>query len=537
MVVYLKISGNASEQATPENATIIPATTGTNLARCLWLGGVFTGRVLCANLGRCGNCRVRYLDQAPTFSEKEKSILGEEALAAGWRLACQHIVDPAAGLLLELPSEKTDKKNLDALGSRYDIAIKKAALAVDLGTTSISWKSLALDASEKKDPSICSGSFVNPQAGCGADIVSRLEMATRSDGALHLSSLIIEDIKKIITSHFSGGWSIERICVAANTAMTDIFLQQEICGLTRAPFRLAHHGNSFFKLSGLPPIYIPPFGAPFIGGDISAGTLALIEAGVRRPFILADMGTNGEFVLLDNNDRLFMTSVPLGPALEGAGMDCGQLAGSGIFSSFSISPNGIRGKMAENFSPDVPSAGNYGISATGYISLLALLHRIGVLDDEGHFVHSKMPIAKMLERDIVTDANGARLTITENLWLSTADIEEMLKIKSAFSLALQSLLTAAGIEIADIESICLGGALGQYASAMDLVELGFIPAMLEKRLSCRGNTSLAGAASLVLNPKKGDKLARLFKNATLVCVQQRNDFMETYLEHMKFCKW
>ena len=97
--------------------------------------------------------------------------------------------------------------------------------------------------------------------------------------------------------------------------MTDIFLGRHIEGLCAAPYRLSHTGGSMaqgLSVLGeqqeavlLPPAYIPPLPAPFVGGDISAGMLAVLEdKHPAYPFLLADMGTNGEFAL----------ALPTGPA-------------------------------------------------------------------------------------------------------------------------------------------------------------------------------------------------------------------------------
>ena len=93
-------------------------------------------------------------------------------------------------------------------------------------------------------------------------------------------------------------------------------------------------------MPGLPPIYIPPLPAPFVGGDVSAGLAALLEADIPRPFVLADLGTNGELALVTEAGDLWLTSVPLGPALEGIGTECGQLGGPGVVTGFMLTPMG-----------------------------------------------------------------------------------------------------------------------------------------------------------------------------------------------------
>ncbi|MEI3479344.1 MAG: ASKHA domain-containing protein [Bilophila sp.] len=69
-------------------------------------------------------------------------------------------------------------------------------------------------------------------------------------------------------------------------------------------------------------------------------------------------------------------------------------------------------------------------------------------------------------------------------------MEEILKVKAAFSLAFECLLDAAGLESRDVARVYLGGALGEYASGEALETLGFLPPGLRSRVTAAGNTSL-----------------------------------------------
>ena len=47
----------------------------------------------CGGRATCGTCRVRFLDGAPPPGADDRLLLGEEAVALGWRLACQTTLD------------------------------------------------------------------------------------------------------------------------------------------------------------------------------------------------------------------------------------------------------------------------------------------------------------------------------------------------------------------------------------------------------------------------------------------------------------
>ena len=59
------------------------------LSRAIWLSGKLEPIPLCAGIGRCGKCRVRFVSTPPVALEEEVERLGKEAVDAGWRLACR----------------------------------------------------------------------------------------------------------------------------------------------------------------------------------------------------------------------------------------------------------------------------------------------------------------------------------------------------------------------------------------------------------------------------------------------------------------
>lgn len=531
-----------ADAASPEMAGECVARSGENLAQAVWLSGLVPPTPLCSGLGRCGRCRVRVdgaqADALPPGPEDVRR-LGEAAVAGGWRLACRHTVPDVPLLTLDVP--RAPARAFRRLCRPADAA-RPLALAADLGTTSIWWRALTPEGDV-----VAEGHFLNPQAGAGADVMSRLAVARDPAARARLAGCVRRALGDLVRELAAGGAGrVARLCVAGNTAMTDIFLDRDISGLCAAPYRRSHAGDSQEAVPGLPPVYIPPLPAPFVGGDISAGVAAL-AARMPRPFVLADMGTNGELALLDGEDRLFLTSVPLGPALEGIGPECGHMAGPDSITEFSLSPQGLVGRTADGRAfadgtgpgrPAVSAGGPLptGISATGYLSLLAVLLQLGVLGEDGRFrpQGGVMPVARALASRLETGASGVRLPLPAGLWLSAADVEELLKVKAAFSLALETLLRGAGLTASDPACVCLGGALGEHVRPNDLERLGFLPSGLGARVRAVGNSSLDGAALLAVDEQARAALRRLCDGASLLSLTDAPDFHEAYVRHMRF---
>lgn len=516
---------------------------GELLSRAIWLSGQVPPAPLCTGLGRCGRCRVRFVEAAPSLCpapcEEDVQILGQDAVDAGWRLACRHTVPtfgPASienALHIVLPetadapaAANTPNTLWQGRGDGRD-----CTLAVDLGTTSIHWQ--CEDAAGRV---VGHGHCLNPQAGAGSDVVSRLAFARDDDGRHQLAQAVIGLLEKVCHDAARQGWPVAGMCLAGNTAMTGIVLERDISGLCAAPYRVAHPGHERVCLGSLPPAYVPPLPAPFVGGDVTAGLAWLLAENTPRPFLLADMGTNGELALVTETDRLFLTSVPLGPALEGIGPACGHMAGPDVITGFALGPQGLTPRMAAS-----GGAGHAcrGISATGYLDALAHLRRLGLLDAEGHFVPEPplMPLARKLAQGLHTRNGRPCLALPGEQWLDAGDVELLLKVRACFAVALRLLLAEAGIAANGVQALCLAGALGEHVAPDSLETLGFVPRGVGGRVRAVGNTSLKGAALLARDADAGQRLARWCAGATVLPLAEREDFQKQYMQAMRLEEW
>ena len=514
-------SGEPQNQTDAQPPLCIHADKGQTLAQAIWLSGFVTPPPLCSALGRCGRCRVRFLSPAPPpvpAVATEQQLFSAEELTAGWRLACRHTVEELGPAVeLELPAARTHQ----TIASTADS--EPLVLAVDLGTTSLHWRAVRRDGTVAAQ-----GQEINPQMGAGSDIMSRLAAARRPGGMSVLSQLVTNRLRALVQALPQ----VDSICLAANTAMTAIVLQKDISGLAGAPYALPLGGDSVESLPGLPPMYIPPQLSPFVGGDLSAGFAALHRQGMKAPFLLADMGTNGEFILHVNPEETYMASVPLGPALEGIGLTFGDMAGSGsgagIVNAVQLTPLGLQASTVDGQPP-------HRLCAAGYLSLIRALLQAGLLREDGTFcTDPPLPYARKLAARLIRVGTETRLPLWADVYLTGDDVEEILKVKAAFSLAFAALLEAAQLPASALRHICLAGALGEHVPAEDMEALGFVPHGAGKRMLAVGNTSLRGAELLALHPGLRDELARWSRTCRLLNLAEQADFTETYLRHMRF---
>lgn len=500
---------------------VCPPAEGLNMAQILFLNGAFQGVPLCSGMGRCGLCRVRFESNPPEPRKEELHKLSASEIESGWRLSCLHPSTPATVFLPE--PERVVPRVSDRFSAKLPGTL---ALAVDLGTTGLHW------AFTFEGKILKSGQELNPQIGLGSEVMSRLAFAAKPDQRRILSQLVTDRLQSIIAETAP----VSKMVISGNPSMTSILVQDDIKGLSSAPYSLPSNGGETVKLdANLPEAYIPPHLAPFVGADISAGIVALNFSAhaAQPPYLFADLGTNGEFVLCLSEGEYIVCSVPMGPALEGVGMSNGRTAGPGAVSAFNLNPLGLSPSVIKTDDQEQPR--KPGITGTGYLSLCSLLLKSGVLPREGRFGPGNTPFAAKLA-DKLTEINGTPVLDLgfEGLTLPAPDVEEILKVKAAFNLAMSALLHQAGLAPSDLKELILGGAMGRHVNINDLVTTGFLPAESAAITRAAGNTSLKGSIILTHNQEARDFAAGLPVRSTILELAGSNDFGQKYLERMIF---
>lgn len=517
------------------------------LERTLFVAGMFRGLPLCSGMGKCGLCRVRFVSAAPEPREAEQKKLSGAHLAEGWRLSCLH---PARPCEVEVPVRQRRKApailpaDVDADGG--------LSLAVDLGTTGLHWRAL------QGGRRVASGREMNPQMGLGSEVMSRLAYGASEGGRRTLSRLVSERLEALC----EGLGTVKELCICGNPAMISLLLQQDVSGLSRAPYALPDACGGLRRIpdSSLPPAYIPPHFAPFVGADLSAGLAALVcsRTPPPYPFVLADMGTNGEFLLALSPEDILVASVPLGPALEGVGLSFGRAASPGSVCRFELTPAGL-GTLPCEDTDDASEVEEAGISGTGYLSLVALLLRHGLLDRSGRFAAGTTPMAARLGRGLFdlhgeaalrlpgTERSAAAMqhlrgpqaaaaapaTQGEGMYLAASDVEELIKVKAAFNLALTRLCAEADLSPQDLGALCLAGALGRHVNVADLETLGFLPRNAARLVHKVGNTSLDGAELLLASPD-ARRYVESLPAPRVLDPASSPDFAQSYVTRMVF---
>ena len=543
-----EMSDNAPERtAKISKATCLtvhlPHQKNVNLAQHIYLSGFVNPPPLCSTLGRCGQCKILFSSLPADPTPQDIKYFSSTQLAQGWRLACQHsakIGDTFALPLSITPTPTALAKALPKSDNNKTVKnLKKASLALDLGTTSLHWQVVSKD-----DEVLWQASSLNPQMGAGSDVVSRLAVSMMETGKNQLHNLIITKIKEIV-AEASEYAQVEQIVLASNPSMLALALNLNTKTLASAPYSLPHHGDSWESLPELPALWIPPQIVPFVGGDISAGYAAILATKPEFPFVLADLGTNGEIILAISETSAVVTSVALGPALEGIGLSCGKIAEKGAITNFTITPKGLQTHFYESSEAATKLK---GISATGYLSLIKCLLFSKSINQDGLFTTKNSPLlCKFFEQyqnsfhsyleqtgSPFVSQKETYLALPHNLYITGRDIEEILKVKGAFSLGLKMLLRDNNIEAHQLKNIYIAGALGTHISPEILGTLGFLPSGLERKVIMAGNTALQGAKILANSELERTKLGEWAKHVRHLDLANHEEFLKNFPQSMRF---
>ncbi len=517
----------------------------------------------CGGRGLCGKCIVRVVEgvvSKPTGNEFLHNVLSR-----GYRLACQtrvygdtvieldHVLKGCVECSIETFNQPLAVDNplpqsiLNGLREHmiyYDgecfrefsrsylsnIASlnKRLYIGVDLGTTKI-----ALYFYDIEERSLVSSDLLlNPQSRYGDDVVSRLTTILYDRSVLErMRILTIEAIEDKVVGIVSGsGYCLDDIAfigVAGNTAMLSIFLGVDPTPLTRSPYR-SPLPSSFiitdaralcFKKLPTRPILVPPVFKSFVGSDALADLVVVSRLGARPPYLLIDIGTNSEIVLVKSSREYYVTSAPAGPAIEGMHLSCGVGYSSQAIRRLWITSNGFKWKPLI----DKP----VGITGSGYVSAIADFRRHNIVSENG----------VLLKWDRVV--NGSKTIVIQEvdgeprIYITQSDVREFQKAKAAIASAWRVLLDKAGLGISDLCGVYIAGSFGSSLDPIDLIEIGVIPSIPLDKVFVVGNAVGLGVIQLLLSRSYRLYGYRVVRRAVHIELPLEDKFSRYWIESLK----
>ena len=406
--------------------------------------------------------------------------------------------------------------------------------AIDIGTTTVTM--VLVDLTSGKI--LAKGSSGNGQIRYGADVINRIIEQGKPGGKKKLQDAIVKEtltpiIANLCKSAGINAKSILRLCVAANTTMNHLFV-----GVDAEPVRMEPYIPSFFGWKGLlagdlklpanplAPVQIAPNIGSYVGGDITAGTLAAGLWDKDEMSLFIDLGTNGELVF-GNRDFLMSCACSAGPAFEGGDISCGMRATDGAVEACTIDK--------ETMEPTLTIVGDegqrvVGICGSGIIDIISELFRCGIINARGLFDRE----GKRVKRDqhgmgryVIAfpeeSETGREVSINE------VDIDNFIRAKGAIFSAIDTLLKSVDMDIEMIDHVYVAGGIGSGINMKNAVNIGMLPDVELEKYSYIGNSSLTGAYAMVLSDQANAKCAEVGANMTYLELSTYPGYMDSFV--------
>ncbi len=406
--------------------------------------------------------------------------------------------------------------------------------AIDIGTTTVTMVLTDLETGKL----LAKGSSGNGQIRYGADVINRIIEQGKTGGRKKLQDAIIKEtlnpvIANLCRSANISARSILRLSVGANTTMNHLLL-----GVDAEPVRMEPYIPSFFGWEGLTagdlklpanplaPVIVAPNIGSYVGGDITAGTLAAGIWNKDEMSLFIDLGTNGELVF-GNRDFLMSCACSAGPAFEGGDISCGMRATDGAVEACTID--------CGTMEPDLSVIGEpgqkvVGICGSGIIDIISELFRCGIINAKGLFSREGRRVKRDehgMGRYVIAFAEesetGREVSINE------VDIDNFIRAKGAIFSAIDILLQSVDMTQECIDKVYVAGGIGSGINMKNAVNIGMFPDVELEKFQYIGNSSLTGAYAMVLGDEANAKCAEVAANMTYLELSTYPGYMDSFV--------
>ncbi len=415
-----------------------------------------------------------------------------------------------------------------------EISVKICGLAVDVGTTSVA--ALLIDL--QTGTILAKASTGNGQIRYGADVINRIIESVKPGGRKKLQDAIIKETLLPLIAQMCRAAKIKpaqiyRMSVAGNTTMNHL-----LTGVYADPVRLEPFIPTFFETDcieakdlGLPiyphaRVLMSPNIGSYVGGDITAGTLASCIWNRPEMSLFIDLGTNGELVF-GNEEFMMSCACSAGPAFEGGDISCGMRATDGAIEACTIDP--------ETMEPSLSIIGDegqkaVGLCGSGIIDLISELFRCGIINPKGKFVregerirHDKYGMGSYV---IVFQKDAASVKDVE---INEVDIDNFMRAKGAIFSAIRVMLNSLDFTVDMIDDVYVAGGIGSGINMENAVNIGMFPDIPLEKFHYIGNSSLSGAYSILLSNEAEQKVADVAHNMTYLELSNEPTYMDEFV--------
>lgn len=503
----------------------------------------------CGGKGTCGKCKVTVTK--PYYKEvlacQTKICDGMEIIVGGGTITgvgtdMNEAKVSASDEMVVLVDRKSDMQEnpVSVYGNHSSDAGTLAAC--DIGTTTV----VCYLIDKETGQIISTRSGANPQRSFGADVLSRIDAAARTDdndkangGLQMMQSQIVSLLNGFISDMLTecGRTEVCLFSVAGNTVMCHLLMGISPEKLGRAPFMPDEYFGREFNpldigLENCQTMIIFPAVSGFVGGDITAGMMETVNC--RKLTLYLDIGTNGEMAL-GKGDRYVCCATAAGPAFEGAQIVMGMPASRGAVDKVWLEGRRIKYSVIGNDRP-------MGLCGSGLIDALAILLKAGIIDENGTILSGQeLPILFRsyvfeLEAEDAAQSSESSLAvyIAPGVYITQEDIRKLQLAKGAIAAGIDILFKEYGCKPCDLDILTFAGGFGNYIDKASAAAIGLFPPELLDRAKEVGNAAGNGAVSAALSQEAWESALDISGKMRYIELASYPRFDEIYVEHMNF---
>ena len=406
--------------------------------------------------------------------------------------------------------------------------------AIDIGTTTVTMVLTDLESGRL----LAKGSSGNGQIRFGADVINRIIEQGKPGGRKKLQDAIIKEtltpiIASLCKSAGISARSILRLSVGSNTTMNHLFV-----GVDAESVRMEPYVPSFFGWEGLlagdlklpanplAPVLLAPNIGSYVGGDITAGTLAAGLWDMDEMSLFIDLGTNGELVF-GNRDFMMSCACSAGPAFEGGDISCGMRATDGAIEACVVDKDTMEPTVTIVGEPGQKAV---GICGSGIIDIISELFRCGIINAKGLFVREGSRVRRDehgMGRYVIATAEESETC--REVSINEVDIDNFIRAKAAIFSAIDTLLKSVDMTVDMIDKVYVAGGIGSGINMKNAVNIGMFPDVELEKFEYIGNSSLAGAYAMVMSDEAVARLAQIAANMTYLELSTYPGYMDSFV--------
>ncbi|MDR0683987.1 MAG: ATP-binding protein, partial [Spirochaetaceae bacterium] len=124
--------------------------------------------------------------------------------------------------------------------------------------------------------------------------------------------------------------------------------------------------------------------------------------------------------------------------------------------------------------------------------------------------------------------------ITDKVYIGQKDVRQIQLAKSAIRCGIELLLARFGNNAADVDRVIIAGSFGYHLNERSLINIGLLPPQFAGKVSFAGNTSLGGAAALLVSAPLRERIKETAAKVEKVELAMDTGFEQAFIEYMSF---